>query len=297
MNPSRRVATLVGVTTIVQWGAQVLISTYAIAFPPFQIIFMTFFGAFLVMASKWLWRGDDVLAYARYGVKVWAIGIAGLFGYYLLYYLALERAPAIEVSLLVNLWPLLMVLFTGLLPGEKLRWYHIAGCSIGASGSAVLLGPGILTLLDGAHLTGQLLSIASAFIWAAFCVASRTIGTVPTDTVGWYCLATALLGLVCHLLFEKSVWVATPTAWWSVIALGVGPIGIAFFAWDIGLKHGNIRLLGVLALLIPLLSAGLLIAAGRGVVDARVGVAALLITGGTIMASKEEITALLSRRR
>ena len=293
---SQRGATLLGMTTILQWGAQVLISTYAVAFPPFQLIAMTFFIAFLVMLGKWLWNGDDMLRHIRHGAAVWAIGLAGLFGYYALYYVALRHAPAVDVALLVNLWPLLMVLFTGFLPGERLRWYHIPGCLIGAGGSVVLLGPAVLSMFDGAHLAGQLLAIASAIVWAAFCVSSRAVGTVPTDTVGWYCLATAALGLACHALFEGTVVTVAPSAWWATLALGIGPVGLAFFAWDIGVKRGNIRLLGVMAFSTPMISTALLIATGHGVLDARVAVAALLITGGTLLAAREEIASLARSR-
>jgi drug/metabolite transporter (DMT)-like permease len=279
MSLSRNAATLLGATAILQWGAQVLISTYALAFPPFETIALTFFIAFLAMLAKWIWKGETPFRYARHGASAWAIGVGGLFGYYLVYYLALQRAPALDVSLLVNLWPLLMVLFTGLLPGHRLRWHHVVGCLVGAAGSIVLLGPEATSLFDGAHFEGQLLAIAAAFIWAAFCVSSRTLEAVPTDIVGWYCLVIAALGLACHLLFENTVVTAAPSA------------------WDIGVKRGNIRLLGIVALFIPMISTGLLIAAGRGVLDGRVALASLLVTGGTIVAAKEEIVAAIRSRK
>jgi drug/metabolite transporter (DMT)-like permease len=297
MSLSRNGATLIGVTAVLQWGAQVLISTYALAFPPFETIALTFFIAFLAMLAKWICKREVPFRYASYGARAWAIGVCGLFGYYLVYYLALQRAPALDVSLLVNLWPLLMVLFTGLLPGHRLRWHHVAGCLVGAAGSIVLLGPQAVSLLGGAHLIGQLLAIAAAFIWAAFCVSSRTLEAVPTDIVGWYCLVVAALGLACHLLFETSVWTAPPSAWGAIAALGIGPVGLAFFAWDLGVKRGNIRLLGIVALFIPLISTGLLIAAGRGILDGRVAIASLLVTGGTIVAAKDEIAAAIRNRR
>lgn len=293
MKLSSNAATLLGVTSILQWGAQVLISTYAVVFPPFQIIAMTFLIAFCVMLAKWLWNRENILQYARHNIKVWAIGISGLFGYYFLFYIALNHAPAVEVTLLVNLWPLLMVLFSGFLPGERLRWYHHVGCLVGVAGSALLVGPNALAMFEGSHLYGQALAIAAAIIWAAFCVASRTIGNVPTDTVGWYCFATALLALICHVTWETTTFMVAPSAWWAVFVLGIGPIGLAFFAWDVGLKHGNIKLLGVMAFFIPMVSAILLIVAGRGILDWRVATAAVLITGGALIGAKNEIAALV----
>ncbi len=34
------------------------------------------------------------------------------------------------------------------------------------------------------------------------------------------------------------------TPWLSIAAPGVGPVGAAFYAWDVGMKRGDIRVLG-----------------------------------------------------
>jgi drug/metabolite transporter (DMT)-like permease len=47
-----------------------------------------------------------------------------------------------------------------------------------------------------------------------------------------------------------------------VLALGIGPVGAAFFTWDIGMKRGDIQLLGVASYAAPLLSTLALVAAG-----------------------------------
>ena len=44
--------------------------------------------------------------------------------------------------------------------------------------------------------------------------------------------------------------------------LGIGPVGLAFYAWDIGMKQGDVRLLGVAAYAAPVLSTLLLVLAG-----------------------------------
>ena len=49
-----------------------------------------------------------------------------------------------------------------------------------------------------------------------------------------------------------------------MLAQGLGPVGLAFYLWDMGMKHGNIRLIGVLSYATPLLSTLLLAAFGLG---------------------------------
>ena len=63
----------------------------------------------------------------RISWKVYAFGTVALFGYHFLYFTALRLAPPAEASLIAYLWPLLIVLFSGLLPGERLRAHHLAG--------------------------------------------------------------------------------------------------------------------------------------------------------------------------
>ena len=50
--------------------------------------------------------------------------------------------------------------------------------------------------------------------------------------------------------------------WLAIVALGVGPVGAAFFVWDIGMKRGDIRVLGAASYATPLLSTAFLILAG-----------------------------------
>ena len=68
----------------------------------------------------------------------WIVGVGGLFGYHALYFLALRFAPPAEAGLLNYLWPLLIVLFSSLLPGERLAPHHIVGALLGLAGTVLL---------------------------------------------------------------------------------------------------------------------------------------------------------------
>ena len=68
--------------------------------------------------------------------------------------------------------------------------------------------------------------------------------------------------------------------------LGLGPVGIAFFTWDYGVKHGNIQLLGTLAYSAPLISVVLLIVAGYGEASSAVIAASVLIVLGSLIAGR-----------
>jgi drug/metabolite transporter (DMT)-like permease len=93
----------------------------------------------------------------------------------------------------------------------------------------------------------------------------------------------------CHLIFETTIWPASLQTWLAVLALGLGPVGLAFYAWDRGVKRGDIRLLGVASYATPILSTLVLVAAGYAEATATLGLACLLIVAGAVLASKDQI--------
>ena len=71
--------------------------------------------------------------------------------------------------------------------------------------------------------------------------------------------------------------------------LGIGPVGAAFYAWDIGMKRGDIRVLGVGSYLAPLLSTCFLVLAGYATASTALVLSAILIAGGGVLAAKDMI--------
>src|SRR5690606_3077590 len=112
---------------------------------------------------------------------------------------------------------------------------------------------------------------------------------VSTDVVTGFCLATALLSLLCHLMLETTVWPHTGFEWLAVAGLGLLPVGAAFYAWDFGVKNGDIQILGAASYAAPLLSTLVLILSGFAEPSWRIGLACFLVTGGAILAAKDMI--------
>jgi drug/metabolite transporter (DMT)-like permease len=108
---------------------------------------------------------------------------------------------------------------------------------------------------------------------------------VKTEVVAGFCLITAALSVLCHVAFEPAIWPAGATQWIAVAALGIGPVGLAFYAWDIGMKRGDIRLLGVASYAAPVLSTLLLVVAGYATASWTLAVACALIVGGALVAT------------
>ncbi|HRO11040.1 EamA family transporter [Amaricoccus sp.] len=288
----RRGATLIGFVAIVTWAFLALLSTLAGAIPPFQLAAMTFLVGGLTGAASWLLRPGAIRS-LRQPWPVWALGTAGLCIYHCLYFFAIQAAPPVEVSLIAYLWPLLIVLFAALLPGERLGAHHLAGAVMGLAGAVLIITEGGRVGLAGGIRPGHGLALAAAFVWAGYSVLSRRFGHVPTDVVAAYCLITAAATFLLHLAFETTAWPQTATQWTAVALLGLLPLGLAFYAWDHGIKHGDIMVLGAVSYAAPPLSVLILLLAGQGVFHWSMALACLLITAGAIIAAKD----LVFRRR
>lgn len=285
-------ATLVGGVAVLLWALLALFTTWAGGIPPFQLLALSFAVASLVGIVFLRLRGISPASLLRQPRGAWLLGVAGLFGYHFFYFVALGNAPAVDASLIAYLWPLLIVVFSALLPGERLRWFHLAGALMGLLGAALLVTRGGSLNFDVRYTGGYLAALACALAWSSYSVANRRFEAVPTATVAGFCAAVALLGLLAHLALEETV-SPSPAQWLAILGLGLGPVGAAFFVWDYGTKHGNLQVLGALSYAAPLLSTLLLIAFGQARATWEVGAACLLIVGGALVASRD----LLRRRR
>ena len=280
---TRRTATLIGFGAVLLWSLLALLTVATAPMPPFQLTALTF-ATGAGVGLVWGLATGTLGLLRGVGWRVYAAGTAGLFGYHALYFSALRLAPPAEAGLIAYLWPLLIVLFSGLLPGEVLRRGHVAGAVLGFAGAALIILGGRGEPGTGAF-AGYGLALLCALFWSGYSVLSRRFGNVPTVSVTVFCAATAVLSAVVHVLTETTVW-PVPAGWLAVIALGLGPVGLAFFVWDIGCKRGDIQVLGTASYAAPVLSTLALIAAGLARPSWALAGAVVLIVGGAALAAR-----------
>lgn len=277
-------ATLVGFTAVMMWALLALLTDLSGTMPPFQLSAITFaIGTLVGLVMR---VASPPQERVRVPPIVWLIGIGGLFGYHFLYFTALRNAPAVEASLIAYLWPLLIVVGSALLPGERLGWHHLAGALFGLAGAFLIVSRGGGFSFESRYAFGYAMAGLCALTWSAYSLLSRRFPSVPTSIVTWYCLATAILSALCHVLLEETVWPDARVEWLAILGLGLLPVGAAFYTWDYGVKRGNIQVLGAASYAAPLLSTAVLIVAGSAEPNWSVLVACLLITGGAVLAAK-----------
>ena len=277
---SRDAATLTGFGAVLLWATLAWLTALSGNVPPLQLLAMCFAIGGTLGLARGVPRG------VPWGA--WALGVGGLFGYHLLYVLALRAAPPVEASLVAYLWPLLIVLMSAAV--ARLRWFHVAGAALGFLGAALIVSGG--RGLSFAPSAGHAIALAAAFAWAGYSVLSRRYAAVPSTAVTGFCLGAAALSGAAHLALETSVLPRGPE-WLAIAGLGLGPVGAAFFLWDVGMKRGDVAVLGAASYAAPLLSTLLLVAVGRAAPTWALAAACALITAGAVLAAKD----MIGRRR
>ncbi len=282
---ARSRATLVGVCAILLWAALALFTVAASGIPPFELLALSFAVAAVSGLAFLASRGRAALSDLRQPLAPWLLAFCGLFFYHALYFYALSAAPPAQASILAYLWPLLIVLLSAALPGERLRLRHLGGALLGLAGTAlIILGHGSGEAVSMKSVAGFAAALGCAFVWSGYSVLNRRFAAVPSGMLVGVCGAVALAGGLCHSAFEQTI-VPHAGQWLAVVLLGLGPTGLAFLAWDHATKHGRLPVLGALSYLAPLVSTLLLILTGQTPATATLLLAAVLIIAGAVLAT------------
>ncbi|MCL6282861.1 EamA family transporter [Ruegeria sp. 2012CJ41-6] len=283
-------ATAIGFVAVLLWSLLALFTVGSAPTPPLLMNAICFtIGGTLGL----IWTGCSG-GFGRLRTvppKIFLFGAVGLFGYHALYFSALRLAPAAQAGLIAYMWPLLIVLFSGLLPGEHLRPGHLLGALIGFAGAALIIASGTGSGFQVEFLAGYGLAFLCALTWSGYSVLSRRLGDTPTSSVAVFCVITAIASWGLHFALEETVWPQSTTGWLSVAALGLGPVGLAFYVWDIGIKRGDIQLLGTSSYAAPILSTAVLVLTGIAEPTWALAIAAALVTGGALIAARASLSA------
>ncbi len=286
MEPRSFRATAIGVGAILLWAALALFTVAARGLPPLELLALSFGVACTAGLGVLGARGRAGLAEMRQSAAPWLLAFCGLFFYHALYFFALSAAPPASASLVAYLWPLLIVLISASLPGERLRARHVGGAMLGLGGTTmIVLGRSAdAPALGPSGVVGYAAAFCCALVWSGYSVLNRRYADVPSGMLVGVCGAVALAGALCHAVVEPTVW---PNAGQgiSIVLLGLGPTGLAFLAWDHATKHGRLPVLGALSYLAPLVSTLLLVLTGQAGASANLIVAAALIIGGAVLAT------------
>jgi drug/metabolite transporter (DMT)-like permease len=167
-----------------------------------------------------------------------------------------KTVDAGTTAMLVNIGPILIALFAGLLLGEGFPRWLVIGALVAFSG-AVLVGAA--TAQGHADLLGALLCVLAAVTYAIGVLAQKPVlRRLPGLQVTFL---AAAIGLVCCLPFTPQLLgdltTAPPRAVLGVVYLGAVPTALAFSTWAYALARMDAGRLGVTTYLVPPITIGL----------------------------------------
>ena len=274
-SPGRGVAAALG--AIALWGLLAALALRLAHVPPFLLTGIALLLGSLVGGGALLRRPPPAAAMA--------LGVYGLFGFHFFLFIALRNAPPVEANLVNYLWPLLIVLLAPVFDRAlAFSARHAAAAALGFAGAALLIVGG--EPVGRGEALGYVFAAVSALIWSTYSLASRKLPQASSAHVAWFCLASGLAALACHALFEPS-YVPVPADLPFLLALGLGPMGAAFFLWDRAMRSGDPRVIGNLAYLAPLLSTLALAASAQTTPGASSFAAMALILAGAWLGGRK----------
>ncbi|MEI8156869.1 MAG: DMT family transporter [Burkholderiales bacterium] len=279
-------STVLALGAIALWGSLAPLGVLLVHVPPFLLTGL----GLLVGSLIALPLSGGKFSAVRVPLSTLALGVYGLFGFHFLLFIALRHAPPVQANLVNYLWPLGIVLMTPLfLPGMRLHVLHIAAAFLGFGGAALAILGGRDDALQGGLAWGYIPALASAFVWASYSLLTQRVPPFRSAAIGLFGLVSGGLSLLCHVLLEPVVTLSIGD-WVLIVAMGLGPLGAAFYLWDAALKRGDARQIGVLSFLTPLLSTLALLWVRSEPPSLSVALAAAMIIGAAVLGSRAKVT-------
>ena len=213
-----------------------------------ELLFFSFVPAALYLAAQEMILSRR-LAIPWPDMKLTALGLAGIFGYHALYYLALDHAPLVEGAILTTTWSFWIVVFSTILTKKRLSLPVLAVALAGLAGAGLVVSGGRSLQFEARYLSGYLMALGCGLLWSSFSVALSRL----KPTRDYMPAFTVLAALFSTLVYAASLPQALPPAQalFSALYLGLVPLGLSFTLWNRAITGGNMTLIGYLSYLTP----------------------------------------------
>jgi len=269
-------ATIIGQASLVIWSLSACATMALNDIPAFEILSGIFISGCIASSIINSIKGNWSFALKRPKYLIFA-GIFGIAGNNILYVLSFKHAPAIQVDLIVYLWPMMVLILSSLFLNEKTRINHILACVLAFSGVCILLTANNDTSMFSAqYLIGYVLAFACALLWSIYVIISRRYNKSTPELFAIYSGVGAIFSLFMHFNFETTI---MPSLWQGVIlvVMGVAAHSLAYYGWDFAIKRGHFKLLSILPYGNPILSVLALIFFGFADLTIEVLVSTLMV--------------------
>jgi drug/metabolite transporter (DMT)-like permease len=292
---SRAQQPFLGVDGMAALGAVLLWSTNALAanlalgaLTVYQLLSVQFVAATVALAAFRAHRSRGAGSRAALRLRDLPVAIVGLTGTIFLQYLAFASAPIVEANILAYAWPLFVAVWAAVAHRGRHTLIGVLLAVIGFAGVVLIFAGGGAVAAGGGQTAGYLAALGSAGCMAFYTATVSRTRTSAHDLL----LAATTAGAVVAFVLAQAQGAPWPgaAAWPAAVYIGLGPMAAGFLLWTTAMSGshdgrcatvttGIVRIasacsgdhisgtgsrrLAPLGYATPLLSTGLLVAAGE----------------------------------
>ncbi len=174
--------------------------------PPFSLTFFRFLFAAVVMLPVVSAFGRDIFRIGKKEIFIIVIlGIVGMFGYHVLFFISLKYTSAINDSIICATSPLVTSILAALFLGENFGVERIRAILLTVLGVLLAITNGDIAVLTNIRFNvGDFIMICAVFCQASFSVISRTLkGKVSPILVIYFSFLVSMVILMPFVVIEN----------------------------------------------------------------------------------------------
>ncbi|CAB4607863.1 unannotated protein [freshwater metagenome] len=245
---------IAAITAVFAWGIGPIFNKTMTVDPSAIVFYRILIGVPLMTAMAYLNGGSlsvDLMKRTALPGVLFALSMITGFA-------SVKMTSIANATLITTVQPVLVLFVAPKMFGEKLRPRQILYSGFALAGVLIVVLAAAST--SGAHLSGDLLSVANVTIWTSYFVLSkkrRLAGVHSWSFLSAVFIWSAVVVLPYGFIFSNDLGAMTNGDWGRIIAMAVGPgvVGHGLMTW--AQSHVDVTLASLLGLLSPVISTAL----------------------------------------
>jgi len=200
-------------------------------------------------------RGIDLRIRRRDWAAMLPLGLVGMVGYHLLFFLALEHTTAIRTSMIAATNPLMTAVLAALFLGERLNRVKVLCICAALLGVLLTISQWDLPrLLRGGVASGDLIMLAAVLCWAGYGVLVRAqVGRFDPVVTTFHAFLVCVLALTPFQALEvaRGACHITAQGWLAIVYMGAFPTFGGYLIQQQAIKHLGLTRTALFVNLVP----------------------------------------------
>lgn len=245
---------------ILFWSGAFIAAKFSVSeFPPFTLTFLRFSIASIVisqilpiMEKNWKikWKDVPILIF---------LGSTGMFGYHLLFFIAVKHTTVIHSSLIGTMNPIITTILAMIFLKDKISIKKIGAILLSFVGVIFTVTEGnFVELFSTGIQLGDFFMFCAVLCWAFYSIVSKKVSpNYPPIVITAYSFFFCTLLLVPFVIFEKGwnfIPRASSKAWAAVLYMALLPSVVGFLIQQVAIKNIGPRRTSMFGFLVPIVS-------------------------------------------